>query len=302
MVSDAKFRNQVERAAEAEDADAVCAPRLEPPRVRQQVDLREKLKRLPHAEPADGAHRETLQRPVRAIEDADALRPHQPLVGIGGQHIDAAPLYVAPQRAEALDAVHDEEEVVLAAEITNRGEVGAEAGLELHRADRDGARPPVNRGTEVIEQDAPLARLDQTGLHPLSGEIEPWIDDRREIARRDDGVIARAPVDAVRRERQPLRGVFDEGDLVRPGIDQCRTPRADLLLAVGPARPIQREIFFSGCRHRLLRPPGDRADCRVIEIDDMLSNRKFRAYPVNIDHHAPPPALDSRQHSRQGRS
>src|SRR5207302_8126394 len=131
--------------------------------------------------PSDPRGLDAIHDSVRYVEQSDALRSEQPLVGVGREDVNAITFDVERQRAKSLNRVDDEEHAALAAKGADAREVGSESARELHPAQREHARAVVHESKEIvwIESSIALGRL--SVLDALAREPHPRVDVRRKL-------------------------------------------------------------------------------------------------------------------------
>ena len=165
------------------------------------------------------------------------IGPEQPLVASCREEIDGTPTRVEVKRPDVLNGVEIEEDVPALAELGGPHQVLAEAIGELHRAQRDQARPLINERRNVLHEDPAVAALDPLDLDPLPAEIHPAVDVRWVLDVGDNDVVAGHPVQTVGDEEHTLGRVLDERDLRAVGPDES----SDLPLddVVGVPTPVE---------------------------------------------------------------
>ena len=88
-------------------------------------------------------------------------------------------------------------------------------------------------------------------------QTPPRVNISRKFNRRRDDVVPGAPINAVRRDKNPLRRVLHERNLSRIGIEKLRRRAAALLRRLCPPfcmdSPVHGGIFHERC-HRLSHP------------------------------------------------
>ena len=92
----------------------------------------------------------------------------------------------------------------------------------------------VHRGAES-SMSSRLPRLGTAAdLDAAAGEVHPRVVVRRVLLGGDDDVVAGLPGEALGDDADAVRGVRDEGDVVRVGVDEPGGAAADLRDAVEP--------------------------------------------------------------------
>ena len=164
-----------------------------------------------------------IQNAAPGIEKAQAKIAHQPFIGGAGGEIDAAVVQVDRHRAGGMDDVGIDQRPDRMGESADRLQVMLEPviGRYEREADQPGARR--DRAGHVLQQDAPVARLNPGYVDALSGQF---------LIHGEGGVeMQRVGDDAATSAWKPQRaqhGLFAHGGRLYPchfigiGVDQPR--------------------------------------------------------------------------------
>ena len=148
----------------------------------------------------------------------------------------------------------------------------------LHRADRDRSGAAIHGGRDGIDRGVPTGGGNRAELDAPIGQIEPWIVVGGELPGWNHQVVTVLPVDAVRCDRDPERGVLSERDVGGLGTDQPRDLSSNPFDVVTPCR-IEPVVGVVDCvlLHCLRHPQRDRPNRRMIEMDRCLRGWELSA-------------------------
>ena len=101
--------------------------------------------------PAEERRRQSVARRVADVEEGAALLGEQPLVRVGGEHVDLRLRDVEREGAQTLNRVDDEENALRAAELAELVDREHEPVVEGDPGDGDDARSAVDLRGDVVE-------------------------------------------------------------------------------------------------------------------------------------------------------
>ena len=120
-----------------------------------------------HAVPVSGHGPEVFQHVAVDVEDAQTLRPHQPLVAPRAHEMHAYLPHVELKRAQPLYRVDVEEDAFLPAELAEGRQVVADARCEIDEANAEQASSLVYEGGYIVNMHPGAALLNEACLDTM---------------------------------------------------------------------------------------------------------------------------------------
>ncbi len=270
---------QVERRRQAAHVVDRQRPRLVAPGAGVRLVAVREVRALGlEAPPARHDRRHAVPRFLRDEEDRAALRAVEPLVRVGGEHVDSRPRDVEGQEAEPLDRVDEEQDAARAAEGRDLLEGKDPAVVERHPGNGDDARPGVDLRLEVLERDAAGAIRRDAAFHAAGFEGAPGIGVGRELHVVRDDVVARLPGEGEGDEVDGPGRVREKRDFFLARADEARGLRPRRLDVAEGAAPVGAAAVprvLDMRDHRAGDPAGQRRDSRVVQVDELAADREL---------------------------
>ncbi len=167
-------------------------------------------------------------------EDANPLRPEQPLVTVGRQEVDRCPSNIEREDAEALNRIDEEVDPALATHRTDRIQVVAKAAGEFDETQRHNPGSCIHRGANIVDGDPAAATRHRAHAYAAMPLIDPWILIRRVFLRREHNIVAFPPWKAFRDPVDAVARILDEGDFGRIGVEELSREPAHFFDAIDP--------------------------------------------------------------------
>ena len=176
-----------------------------------------------------GLGRNTVQMSLGHVKKTDSGRAKKPLHSSRGKEVDIGLVQMDFQRARRLGAVDEHQRAVTVSHSRQSSDVVPET---LHRCDVCDAhrkRIVIDSAFHVLEMDEPIAWLDESTLHLISGRQEPREDARRIGKLVENYIAAGSRLNQLGGQIGAGRGAVVDDNLLFIGSHQFSKKTADLL-------------------------------------------------------------------------
>ncbi len=165
------------------------------------------------AAPADDIGLKPIAQLRRNVEESRTVGREQPLVSMHREHIGLNVGGIEAQCADALGPVDKQQDAPRAQKLGQFGQRRREAGVVIHRAQDDEARPWSHRFVEPIPGTGSC-------FHAQAVEKAGGVKIVRKFVFQSEHVIAGMPVEPREQQAQRSGCIRNERDILRRAIDQ----------------------------------------------------------------------------------